>query len=86
MVFVKKMFTHAILDVISKINYNVNQKKLTGLLFTAKVGSLWYPWSSKSLVGFSIFEYCSSTKIVEYGVPRGSNLGPILFYVNDIFL
>ena len=103
--------THAMLDIMSKINNNMNQRNFTGLIFLDRkkafdtvshdillqklyhdgVRGLAYSLFNSCLIARKQYVYtngcCSSTKIMQFGVPRGSNLRPILFSVhaNDIF-
>ena len=69
------------------VSHEILLRKLAHYGIRGKVNDLFRSY----LVGRSQYVFldghCSSPKIVQYGVPQGSNLGPILFtiYVNDIF-
>ena len=103
--------THAMLDILSKINNHMNKKKFTGLIFLNfrkafdtvlhdillkklhhySVRGVVYNLLKSYLTEHKQFVYIngsySTTKTIQFGVPQGSNLGPILFsiHVNDIF-
>ena len=69
------------------VSHEILLRKLAHYGIRGKVNDLFRSYLVSRSQYVFLDGHCSSPKIVQYGVPQGSNLGPILFtiYVNDIF-